>query len=279
MKSPPQTRKGSFLGRTQKHKKAVGVRAGRGKCGAIKSTSSIVTQGDMWWMRSQLWWLKGADQALLGFILRSVAVCKETFASCHKRLRPLFYGVQTRGGMSIHSSCLAAVATGPELISPPPRSFLAFLNSWAAWLERDRVFRDLISSLDSICKYLPVVFFLFFRRLFDLHAQLFFTAIRASLMSAPLQTLSCPNSDLCLLFDSTDIFPIVFLPLRCGLNLRLSPLAGSARGIQNEHQPGERLPEKELARQCKVASLRLPVLLLYSRMQSVARHLPQQEGT
>lgn len=183
-----QTRKGSFLGRTQKHKKAVGVRAGRGKCGAIKSTSSIVTQGDMWWMRSQLWWLKGADQALLGFILQSVAVCKETFASCHKRLRPPFYGVQTRGGMSIHSSCLAAAATGTELIShpPPPRSLLASLNSWAAWLERDRVLRDLISSLDSICKYLPVGFFLlFFPRLFDLHAQLFFTAIRDRFMSAP----------------------------------------------------------------------------------------------
>lgn len=47
MKSLPQTRKESFLGRTQKHKKAVGVRAGRGKCGAIKSTFSIVTQGDV----------------------------------------------------------------------------------------------------------------------------------------------------------------------------------------------------------------------------------------
>lgn len=156
MKSLPQTRKESFLGRTQKHKKAVGVRAGRGKCGAIKSTFSIVTQGDMWWMRSQLWWLKGADQALLGFILWSVAVCKETFASCHKRLRPRFYGVQTRGGMSIHSSCLAGVATGTGLISPP-KSLLA-LNSWSAWLERGRLFRDLISSLDSICKYLPVGF-------------------------------------------------------------------------------------------------------------------------
>lgn len=118
METPPQTRKKSFLGRTQKHKKAVGVRAGRGKCGAIKSTFSIVTQGDTWWMRSQLWWLKGADQALLGFILSSLAVCKETFASCHKRLRPRFYGVQTRGGMSIHSSCLAGAATGTGLISP-----------------------------------------------------------------------------------------------------------------------------------------------------------------
>lgn len=72
--------------------------------------------------------------------------------------------------------------------------------------------------------------------------------------------------------------PIVFLPPRCGLSWRLSPLAGSARGIQNQRQPGQRLPEEELARQCKVASLRLPVLLLYSGMQSVARHLPQQEG-
>lgn len=111
-------RQGSFLGRTLKHKKAAGGRAGRGKCRAIKSTFSIVTQGDMWWMRSQLWWLKGADQTLLGFILSSLAVCKETFASCHKRLRPLFYGVQTRRGMSIHSSCLASAATGSQLISP-----------------------------------------------------------------------------------------------------------------------------------------------------------------
>lgn len=128
MKTLPQTRKESFLGRTQKHKKAAGVRAGRGKCGAIKSTFSIVTQGDMWWMRSQLWWLKGADQALLGFILRSLAVCKETFASCHKRLRPLFYGVQTQRGMSIHSSCLAGAATGIELICPLSPSL-----PWTVW--------------------------------------------------------------------------------------------------------------------------------------------------
>lgn len=37
----------SFLGQTAKHKKAAGVRAGRGKCGPIKSTSSIVIQGDV----------------------------------------------------------------------------------------------------------------------------------------------------------------------------------------------------------------------------------------
>lgn len=128
MRNLLQTRKGSFLGRTQKHKKAAGVRAGWGKCGAIKSTFSIVTQGDMWWMRSQLWWLKGADQTLLGFILSSLAVCKETFASCHKRLRPPFYGVQTLRGMSIHSSCLASAATGTELISPLTPS-----SPWTVW--------------------------------------------------------------------------------------------------------------------------------------------------
>lgn len=36
--------------------------------------------------------------------------------------------------------------------------------------------------------------------------------------------------------------------------------------------------EEELACQCEVASLRLPVLLLYSRLQSMARNLPQQES-
>lgn len=80
------------------------------------------------------------------------------------------------------------------------------------------------------------------------------------------------------------VWPDWFLPLLCffpfGVDFsHLSPLVGSARGIQNQHQPGERLPEEELARQCEVASLRLPVLLLHSRVQSVARYLPQQEGT
>lgn len=89
-------------------------------------------------------------------------------------------------------------------LPPPPRSLLASLNSWAAWLERGRLFKDLISSLDSICKYLPVGFF---PRLFDLRAQLFFTAIRASLMSAPPTNTQLPPSDLSLLFDCADIFP------------------------------------------------------------------------
>lgn len=54
--------------------------------------------------------------------------------------------------------------------------------------------------------------------------------------------------------------------------------SGSARGIQNQHQQGECLFEKELACECKVASLRMPMLLLYSRLQFVACYLPQQEG-
>lgn len=36
--------------------------------------------------------------------------------------------------------------------------------------------------------------------------------------------------------------------------------------------------EEELACQCEVASLRVPVLLLYSRLQSMACYLPQQES-
>lgn len=58
----------------------------------------------------------------------------------------------------------------------------------------------------------------------------------------------------------------------------LSFLLGSTRGIQNQHQQAECLSEEELAGECEVASLRLPVLLLYSRLQSMACYLPQQES-
>lgn len=57
-----------------------------------------------------------------------------------------------------------------------------------------------------------------------------------------------------------------------------SVVLGSTRGIQNQHQQGERLLKEELACECEVASLRLPVLLLYSRLQSMACYLPQQES-
>lgn len=53
---------------------------------------------------------------------------------------------------------------------------------------------------------------------------------------------------------------------------------GSTRGIQNQHQQGECLFEEELTCECEVASLWLPVLLLYSRLQPMARYLPQQES-
>lgn len=43
IKPAPCTRKDGFLGRTQKHKKVAGGRAGWGKCWAIKCISSIVT--------------------------------------------------------------------------------------------------------------------------------------------------------------------------------------------------------------------------------------------
>ena len=66
------------------------------------------------------------------------------------------------------------------------------------------------------------------------------------------------------------------------LFIHIHPLSvffpGSTRGIQNQHQQGERLFEEELACECEVASLRLPVLLLYSGLQSMARYLPQQES-
>ncbi|KAF0039844.1 hypothetical protein F2P81_008079 [Scophthalmus maximus] len=55
-------------------------------------------------------------------------------------------------------------------------------------------------------------------------------------------------------------------------------IPSSARGIQNQHQQGECVSEEELACECEVASLRLPVLLLYSGLQSMARYLPQQES-
>ena len=53
---------------------------------------------------------------------------------------------------------------------------------------------------------------------------------------------------------------------------------GCTGGVQNQRQQGERLPEEEPAGQRQVAAVWLSVLLLYSRLQSVARHLPQQEG-
>lgn len=60
--------------------------------------------------------------------------------------------------------------------------------------------------------------------------------------------------------------------------MRFLYFLGSARRIQNQHQQGECLLEEELACECEVASLRLPVLLLYSRLQSMACYLPQQES-
>lgn len=122
----------------------------------------------MWWMRSQLWWLKGADQALLGFILRSLAVCKETFASCHKRLRPPFYGVQTWWGMSIHSSCLVGAATGTELISPLSPSLPWTVLSSVS--KSEALYLEIPSHLWTTSEN---IYLLVFLRLFDLRAQVF----------------------------------------------------------------------------------------------------------
>lgn len=113
----PSTRIGSFLGRTQKYKKAAGGRAGRGKCGAIKRSSSIVTQGDMWWMRSGLWWLKGADQACWALFRVLLLFAKRPLHPVIKDYDPRFYGVHTQRGMSSHSCCLDGAATGHGLIS------------------------------------------------------------------------------------------------------------------------------------------------------------------
>lgn len=140
-----------------------------------------MTQGDMWWMRSQLWWLKGADQALLGFILRSLAVCKETFASCHKRLRPLFYGVQTRRGMSIHSSCLVGAATGSALISPLSPSL-----PWTVWSSVSKSEASYLEISSHLWTTSAIIYLLFFLKLFDLCAQLW--AIRNISCQHHLQT-------------------------------------------------------------------------------------------
>lgn len=83
-------------GGTQKGR---GGRADWGKCGAIKCTSSIVTLGDLI-DEVMIMMIEGRRSGLLGFILKSFTVSKETFASCHKRLRPGFYGVHAQWGMS-----------------------------------------------------------------------------------------------------------------------------------------------------------------------------------
>lgn len=54
--------------------------------------------------------------------------------------------------------------------------------------------------------------------------------------------------------------------------------SGGTGRIQSQYQPCERLPEKDVASQCAVAPLWLPLLLLYFGLQFVAGHLPQQEG-
>jgi len=54
--------------------------------------------------------------------------------------------------------------------------------------------------------------------------------------------------------------------------------SGGTGGVQSQHQPCEQLPEEDPAGECAVAAVRLPLLLLHTGLQSVARHLPQQEG-
>lgn len=78
---------------------------------------------------------EGCRSGLWGFIPSSFTVCKETFASCHKRLRPWFYGVHTQWGMSSHSCCLDDTATGRGLISGffffcPPFALKVLVVGW-----------------------------------------------------------------------------------------------------------------------------------------------------
>lgn len=54
--------------------------------------------------------------------------------------------------------------------------------------------------------------------------------------------------------------------------------SGGTRRIQSQYQPCKQLPEEDVASQCAVAPLWLPLLLLYIGLQFVAGHLPQQEG-
>lgn len=98
---------------------------------------------------------EGCRSGLLGFIPSSFAVCKETFASCHKRLRPRFYGVHTQRGMSSHSGCLDGAATGHGLISSfcPP---FALRVSELSWLQVTSV-----QLQESICKRLFMEFLYF----------------------------------------------------------------------------------------------------------------------
>lgn len=108
---------------------------------------------------------EGCRSGLLGFIPSSFAVCKETFASCHKRLRPCFYGVHTQRGMSSHSCCLDGAATGHGLISSFCPPFVLRVSE-LGWQVTSVQLQDLQRTSANIVfflqLYIELSFFLYF---------------------------------------------------------------------------------------------------------------------
>lgn len=183
---------------------------------------------------------EGCRSGLLGFIPSSFAVCKETFASCHKRLRPWFYGVHTQRGMSSHSCCLDAAATGHGLISSfcPPFA----LRESELWVDQLRA-----RNLQRASANMNVYYFITLNRAFQFSVKV------------------CINV-------------IFWIYSECTKSSLMTSALGCSRRVQDEHQSSKRVLEEEPASQCEMAALRLSVLLLYGGLQSVAGHMSQQKS-
>lgn len=126
-------RKGGFLGRIRKQKK--GFR-GKSRLREVLGNKMYLQYCDPGWHVMDevgIMMTEGYRSGLLGFIPASFTVCEGTFASCHKRLRPQFYGVHTQKGMSNHSCCLDGTATGREaylFFFRPPFTLKVLQHGW-----------------------------------------------------------------------------------------------------------------------------------------------------
>lgn len=72
---------------------------GKGRLREVRGNKMYLQYCDPGWHvidEVMIMMIEGRRSGLLGFILKSFTVSKETFASCHKRLRPGFYGVHAQ---------------------------------------------------------------------------------------------------------------------------------------------------------------------------------------